>query len=98
MLAVKRVVAIRSGSSASCAKKILYVNTNFVKSVKKINLILLMIVYTELFPVSLTFLEATNTEEMCVDSWSSLDFVDDRQKFTNLASGRLSRILTLRGP
>ena len=66
MLAVKRVVAMRSGSSALCEKESLYVNTNFVKSVKKINLILLMIVYTGLFPVSSTFLEANNTEEICV--------------------------------
>ena len=67
-----------------------------------------MIVYTglfHLFSVSSTFLEANNTEERCVVSVhlrrasvdSALDFVDDRQKFTDLPRAFIVE-LTLRGP
>ena len=84
-----------------------YVNTNLVKSVKKINDSLYWI-FHPFFPVSWTFLEANNKRgKICivcvtwacetVNSWSFLDFVNNREKFTNLTSSFLVEV-TLRGP
>ena len=65
-LVFKRVVAMVLAAEASCAKISLFVNTNLVKSVEKINLVMFVIVYTglfHLFPVSSPFLGTNNTEE-----------------------------------